>query len=184
MFTPCTNKRVAVFFADGCEEIEGLSVVDVLYRAGIPCDKVSISESLSVTSSHQVTFLTDKLLSQVSFDDYSMLVLPGGLEACEPLMQAVDAFAADGRVLAAICAAPSIYAKRGLLTGKKATSNPGFQHFLSENGANLSQDAVCVDGSFITSQGAGTALKFGLEVVRYLVGNDVAEKVSQGIVLI
>ena len=151
---------------------------------------MSISESLSVTSSHQVTFLTDKLLSQVSFDDYSMLVLPGGLpgttnlEACEPLMQAVDAFAADGRVLAAICAAPSIYAKRGLLTGKKATSNPGFQHFLSENGANLSQDAVCVDGSFITSQGAGTALKFGLEVVRYLVGNDVAEKVSQGIVLI
>ena len=76
------------------------------------------------------------------------------------------------------------YAKRGLLTGKKATSNPGFQHFLSENGANLSQDAVCVDGSFITSQGAGTALKFGLEIVRYLVGNDVAEKVSQGIVLI
>ena len=102
MFTPCTDKRVAVFFADGCEEIEGLSVVDVLYRAGIPCDKVSISDSLSVTSSHQVTFLTDKLLSQVSFDDYSMLVLPGGLpgttnlEACEPLMQAVDAFAADG----------------------------------------------------------------------------------------
>ena len=79
MFTPCTDKRVAVFFADGCEEIEGLSVVDVLYRAGIPCDKVSISDSLSVTSSHQVTFLTDKLLSQVSFDDYSMLVLPGGL---------------------------------------------------------------------------------------------------------
>ena len=135
MFTPCTDKRVAVFFADGCEEIEGLSVVDVLYRAGIPCDKVSISDSLSVTSSHQVTFLTDKLLSQVSF-------------------------------------------------GKKATSNPGFQHFLSENGANLSQDAVCVDGSFITSQGAGTALKFGLEIVRYLVGNNVAEKVSQGIVLI
>ncbi|WP_311396904.1 DJ-1/PfpI family protein, partial [Lancefieldella parvula] len=83
-----------------------------------------------------------------------------------------------------ICAAPSIYAKRGLLQGKKATSNPGFQHFLSENGAKLIQDAVCVDGSFITSQGAGTALKFGLEIVRYLVGNDAAEKVSQGIVLI
>lgn len=121
MFTPCIDKRVAVFFADGCEEIEGLSVVDVLYRAGVPCDKVSISDSLSVTSSHQVTFLTDKLLSQISFDDYSMLVLPGGLpgttnlEACEPLMQAVDAFATDGRALAAICAAPSIYAKRGLL---------------------------------------------------------------------
>ena len=125
MFTPCTDKRVAVFFADGCEEIEGLSVVDVLYRAGIPCDKVSISDSLSVTSSHQVTFLTDKLLSQVSFDDYSMLVLPGGLpgttnlEACKPLMQAVDAFASDGCPLAAICAAPSIYAKRGLLVGKE-----------------------------------------------------------------
>ena len=119
-----------------------------------------------------------------------MLVLPGGLpgttnlEACKPLMQAVDAFASDGRPLAAICAAPSIYAKRGLLVGKVATSNPGFQHFLSENGANLSQDAVCVDGSFITSQGAGTALKFGLEIVRYLVGNNVAEKVSKGIVLI
>lgn len=189
MFIPCTDKKVALFFADGCEEIEGLSVADVMYRAGIVCDKISISDSLKITSSHQITFFVDKLLSQISFDGYAILVLPGGmpgttnLEACEPLMQAVDSFAASHRPLAAICAAPSIFAKRGILQGKRATSNPGFQHVLSEQGVQLVQDPVSVDGPFITSQGAGSALAFGIEIVRLLVGNEVAQKVAQGVVL-
>ena len=119
MFKKQTDNRVAVFFADGCEEIEGLTVVDLLFRAGIPCDMVSVSGSYQVTSSHEVTFLCNKLISEVDINAYAMLVLPGGipgtpnLAATDVLMQAVDTFAAQGKPLAAICAAPSIYAERG-----------------------------------------------------------------------
>ena len=84
-----TDKKAAIFMADGCEEIEALTVVDILYRAGIPLTKVSISDSLSVTSSHEVTFLTDTTVSLLDFDEYDMLILPGGmpgtihLDACQ-----------------------------------------------------------------------------------------------------
>ena len=174
MFKKQTDNRVAVFFADGCEEIEGLTVVDLLFRAGIPCDMVSVSDSYQVTSSHEVTFLCNKLISEVDINAYAMLVLPGGipgtpnLAATDSLMQAVDSFAAQGKPLAAICAAPS---------------NPGFQHVLVEKGALLSKDPVVVDGPFITSQGAGTAVAFGLEIVRYFLGDAAVLRVRDGIAL-
>ena len=187
MFKKQTDNRVAVFFADGCEEIEGLTVVDLLFRAGIPCDMVSVSDSYQVTSSHEVTFLCNKLISEVDINAYAMLVLPGGitpnLAATDVLMQAVDTFAAQGKPLAAICAAPSIYAERGLLSGVRATANPGFQHVLVEKGALLSKDPVVVDGPFITSQGAGTAVAFGLEIVRYFLGDAAVLRVRDGIAL-
>ena len=178
MFKKQTDNRVAVFFADGCEEIEGLTVVDLLFRAGIPCDMVSVSDSYQVTSSHEVTFLCNKLISEVDINAYAMLVLPGGipgtpnLAATDSLMQAVDSFAAQGKPLAAICAAPSIYAERGLLSG-----------VLVEKGALLSKDPVVVDGPFITSQGAGTAVAFGLEIVRYFLGDAAVLRVRDGIAL-
>lgn len=189
MFKKQTDNRVAVFFADGCEEIEGLTVVDLLFRAGIPCDMVSVSDSYQVTSSHEVTFLCNKLISEVDINAYAMLVLPGGipgtsnLAATDSLMQAVDSFAAQGKPLAAICAAPSIYAERGLLSGVRATANPGFQHVLVEKGALLSKDPVVVDGPFITSQGAGTAVAFGLEIVRHFLGDAAVLRVRDGIAL-
>ncbi len=150
MFKKQTDNRVAVFFADGCEEIEGLTVVDLLFRAGIPCDMVSVSYSYQVTSSHEVTFLCNKLISEVDINAYAMLVLPGGipgtpnLAATDTLMQAVDSFAAQGKPLAAICAAPSIYAERGLLSGVRATANPGFQHVLVEKGVGDIDSGVSV----------------------------------------
>ena len=192
MFKQATDSRVAVFIAPGLEEIEGLTVVDLLFRAGIPCDTVAITPERTVTSSHEVTIVCKRSIDDdgFAFDDYDMLVLPGGipgtpnLRACEPLCAEVVARAEAGRPLAAICAAPSIFAELGLLKGRRATSNPGFQHLLAEQGAELLADEpVVVDGNLITSQGAGTAMPFALEIVRHYLGDEAVERVRAGVVL-
>lgn len=192
MFKQESDARVAVFVAPGLEEIEGLTVVDLLFRAGVPCDTVAVTSERQVTSSHEVTIVCDRSIADAgfSFDEYDMLVLPGGipgtpnLRACEPLCAALRDFAAAGRPLAAICAAPSILAELGLLEGRRATSNPGFQHVLAERGAELLADEpVVVDGNLITSQGAGTAMLFGLEIVRHFLGDEAVERVRAGVVL-
>ncbi len=192
MFNQATDARVAVFIAPGLEEIEGLTVVDLLFRAGIPCDTVAITPDRTVTSSHEVTIVCKRSIADegFAFDDYDMLVLPGGipgtpnLRACEPLCAEVVARAEAGRPLAAICAAPSIFAELGVLRGRRATSNPGFQHVLAEQGAELLADEpVVVDGNLITSQGAGTAMLFALEIVRHYLGDEAVERVRAGVVL-
>lgn len=192
MFKQASEKRVAVFVAPGLEEIEGLTVVDLLFRAGIPCDTVAITPDREVTSSHEVRIVCKRSLFDegFSFADYDMLVLPGGipgtpnLRACEPLCAELSARAAAGRPLAAICAAPSILAELGLLEGRRATSNPGFQHVLAERGAVLLADEpVVVDGNLITSQGAGTAMLFALEIVRHYLGDEAVGRVREGVVL-
>ena len=192
MFKQASEKRVAVFVAPGLEEIEGLTVVDLLFRAGIPCDTVAITPERTVTSSHEVTIVCKRSLldEDFSFDDYDMLVLPGGipgtpnLRACAPLCEELAARAAAGQPLAAICAAPSILAELGLLEGRRATSNPGFQHVLAEHGAVLLADEpVVVDANLITSQGAGTAMLFALEIVRHYLGDEAVDRVREGVVL-
>ena len=192
MFKQATDSRVAVFIAPGLEEIEGLTVVDLLYRAGIPCDTVAVTPEHEVTSSHEVAIVCKRSIADegFSFDDYDMLVLPGGipgtpnLRACQPLCDEVVARAGAGRPVAAICAAPSILAELGLLEGRRATSNPGFQHVLSERGAELlPNEPVVVDGNLITSQGAGTAMPFALEIVRHYLGDEAVERVRAGVVL-
>ena len=168
-----TDKKAAIFMADGCEEIEALTVVDILYRAGIPLTKVSISDSLSVTSSHEVTFLTDTTVSLLDFDEYDMLILPGGmpgtihLDACQRLTEQVTAFAKAGKQIAAICAAPSVFARLGLLQGKKATCNPSKEGALKEGGAILTYEQVTVTDNIITSQAMGTAIPFALAIVAH-----------------
>ena len=191
MFKQASDARVAVFVAPGLEEIEGLTVVDVLFRAGIPCDTVAITPERQVTSSHEVTIVCDRSVEDAgfSFGDYDLLVLPGGipgtpnLRACGPLCAALAEFAEEGKPLAAICAAPSILAELGLLEGRRATANPGFQDVLAANGAQVEDAPVVVDGNLITSQGAGTAMAFGLEIVRHFLGDDAVERVAEGVVL-
>ena len=120
--------RTAIFFATGYEEIEALTVVDILRRAGEEITMVSVTDERSVTSSHGVEVTMDKVLSEVNFDETDVIVLPGGmpgtknLEACAALMEQVDAFVQAGKTVAAVCAAPSILGHRGLLKGKKACS--------------------------------------------------------------
>lgn len=190
MFTATTDKRVAVFLAEGMEEIEALTVVDLLYRAGIPCETVSITNSNVATSSHDVSIVCDREIgdTRFDFDDYDMIVLPGGMPGttnlgeCEDLTDQVRRFAADGRQVAAICAAPTILAKLGLLEGRRATCFPNLQDVLVENGATLVQDEVVVDGNITTSKGMGTAIPFGLVIVAHYLGQQTADDLARKIV--
>ena len=187
-----TDKRVAVFFAEGFEEVEAISVVDILFRAGVPCDMVSITGDLQVTSSREVTVVCDRSIEEdgFSFDDYDGLVLPGGipgmpnLSACEPLREALLKHAADGRLVTAICASPSILAELQILRGHRATANPHFQDTVEKNGGTLVADEpVVVDGNVITSQGMATATAFALAIAAHYVDDAVMTHVREGIVL-
>ena len=170
------------------EEVEALATVDVLFRAGIPTTMISVTPERAVTSSHNIVVTCDLTLAEANLADYDMLVLPGGipgtpnLKAVEPLMAAVTERVRAGRPVAAICAAPSILAELGLLEGRQATSNPGFISVLAEHGAQVSQAAVVTDGPVITSRGMGTAIDFGLEIVRHYLGEEAVDDVKAKIV--
>lgn len=179
--------KVYVFLADGFEEIEGLMVVDLLRRAQIDLTTVSIMGKTCVTGRSDISVLADCLFEDVaSFEDGAMLVLPGGmpgttyLEEYQPLQELIRAYNKEGKRLAAICAAPTVYGKMGLLEGKKATCYPGMEDLLL--GAEVSYDPVVTDGNYTTSRGLGTALPFALELISLLSGAETAEKVAKSVV--
>lgn len=183
-----SDKKVALFLANGCEEIEALTVSDILYRAGIPCTSVSITDDTKVVSSHKITIIADTTIDQLNWEEYTMLVLPGGvpgtpnLEACEVLMEHVQEFAADeNRYVAAICAAPSILAHLGLLDGRQATCNPCVTDELAAGGAVTMEQAVVRDGNLITSRAFGTAIPFGLTILEVLTSQENAMQMSEKI---
>lgn len=194
MTTHITNDeqmvKVAAFFADGGEECEALVVLDILHRAGISYSRISITPSLDVVSAHNLQIHCDTSIydPDFSFDEYDVLFLPGGipgtpnLRASEKLCDALLAHHSAHKTIAAICAAPSILAELGILKGKKATSNPGFQHVLAENGAQLTQDYVAQDDNIFTSQGLGTAMDLGLALVEAIKGTDACEAAKKSIV--
>ena len=172
--------------ADGCEEIEGLTVVDIVRRAKMEIVMISITGKREVTSSHQVTFLTDALAAEVDYDTLDGIVLPGGmpgtlnLQADETVNKVIRQFAAEGKLVCAICAAPSVLGAAGILEGKCATCHPGFEEKLT--GARVEEKEVVVDGNVITSRGMGTAIPFALEIVRYFADDETVEQVRKGLV--
>ena len=178
--------KTAIFFATGYEEIEALTVVDILRRAGEEIEMVSVTEERTVTSSHGVTVTMDKVLSEVNFDETDVIVLPGGmpgtknLEACEALMEQVDAFVKAGKTVAAVCAAPSILGHRGHLKGKKACSFPTMESQLE--GADVKQEPAVIDGNIITGRGMGAAIPFGLAILEKLQGKEAADAMGKSIV--
>lgn len=180
--------KVCVFFAEGYEEIEALTVVDILRRGNIDVDMVSVTGAKSVTGSHNITVEMDKLFEEVDFDKTDMIVLPGGgpgtkgLEATEALMKQVDAFYEKGKYIAAICAAPSIFGYRGILNGRKACSYPTFESHLE--GADVSKEPVTVSDNVITSRGMGTALPFALKLLALFAGEEAAQQMKETIVFL
>lgn len=178
--------KVLLFMAEGHEEIEALTVVDLLRRAGIEIETVSVTSNRMVPGSHGIVTVCDQLIEEVDFGSADMLVLPGGmpgtlnLELCQPLMEQVHAFNKAGKTIAAICAAPTVFGKAGLLEGKKATCYPGMEKDLL--GAKVSTDAVCHDGNVITSRGLGTAIPFALEIISTLADAATADKIATSVV--
>jgi 4-methyl-5(b-hydroxyethyl)-thiazole monophosphate biosynthesis len=175
--------RVLVPLAEGFEEIEAVTVVDLLRRAGIEVHTASL-DGPRVTGSHGIALVADIALDAATADDYDMIVLPGGMPGAEHLkndprvISLLRRFAAEGRYTAAICAAPSVLAHAGLLEECAATSFPGFLDANSAPGIRLRDDAVVVDGKVVTSRGAGTAMEFGLALVELLAGAEARRQVQ------
>lgn len=180
------KKKSLIFLADGFEEVEALTVVDLLRRAGIQIDMVSITGNKQVTGSHGIAVQADMLFEEADLTDIDAFVLPGGmpgtrnLEAFEPLIDALKEADRAGKMLCAICAAPLVLGVNHLLEGKKAGCYPGFEKDLL--GAKVSFDAVSKDGNCITSRGMGTAIPFAREIIATLLDEQTAQSVTEAII--
>ena len=176
---------VYCFLADGFEELEAIAPIDMLRRAGVEVITVGVTGK-NVIGSHGITVVADITADEVVFSNsIDAVILPGGmpgtlnLENNETVQRMIDFAAENGKYLCAICAAPSVLGHKNLLTGKKATAFPGFEKDLY--GAEIAEEYVCRDGKFITSRGAGVAVKFGLEIVCALTGEEKSREIEKTI---
>ncbi len=176
------TKKIAVPLAEGFEEIEAVSIIDVLRRANIEVVTVSTSNNLEVTGSHNIKIIADQLFTEINFDEVDMIVLPGGLPGATNLnghaglRKVIVEFNKNNKALGAICAAPLVLGSTGVLKSKRATCYPGFENQMS--GAEATGRNVEVSGNIVTGKGAGMALNFALKIVEMLKGREMAENLS------
>ena len=181
-------KTIFVFLAEGFEEIEALTPVDVLRRAGLSVQTVSVMDEQVVAGAHGVPVLADKMFAEINPEDAEMILLPGGLpgatnlDSHEGLSQLILDFAEADKPLAAICAAPLVLGNRGLLQGKKATCYPGFETYLQ--GAEYTAALVEKDGNIITGKGPGAAMEFAFAIVEKYCGIDKVNELKQGMMIL
>ncbi len=167
--------KVALMMADGTEECEALIVYDLLTRADIKCKLISVQKKSAIVSAHNVAIICDTTIKEVNLDEYDAIVLPGGMPGMEnlynsaELIDAIHNFSQEDKLLAAICASPTILAREGLLDDVHATSYPSFQKYLVREGAVIEPHKTCVkDGNIITAKGLGCAFDFALAIIKYL----------------
>ena len=175
-------KRVLIFLTTGFEEIEALATMDILRRGGVNIQSVSLTGDRTVSGGHQISVITDYLFEEVNFTEAQMLILPGGTVKINEhggLKREILAFAAQGKPVAAICAAPMVLGGLGLLKDKRATCYPGYEKYLT--GAQVTQSSVVVDGNITTGKAAGYTLDFALELLLQLKGKEAAEDIEQKI---
>jgi 4-methyl-5(b-hydroxyethyl)-thiazole monophosphate biosynthesis len=172
--------KAALFMIKGFEETEALCTVDILRRAKINVTTVSLGGGKKITGRSKITVFADALFGEIKDKEFDMLIIPGGTIAYtehEGLLKLVKKHHDEGRKLAAICAAPAVFGKLGLLAGKRALIYPGMEQWLE--GALPSGDIVETDGNITTSKGPGTTVYFALRLVEILVGNEIAENVAE-----
>lgn len=181
--------KVYVFLADGFEEVEALAPIDVMRRAGIEVDTVSIHEDLTVVGAHNIAIMADTILGLCDFDDASLLFLPGGMPGaanlmdCGTLCDLLIKKSREGTALAAICAAPSILGELELLKGRSATCYPGFEEHLL--GADIKDKGFVIkdekdERTIFTACGPAAAFDLGFSIIEYLEGKETADKVREG----
>ena len=175
--------RVLVPLAQGCEELEAVTIVDLLRRAGIDVVTAGL-DTQPVRASRGTVLIPDTSLDAALVNEYDMIVLPGGLPGADHLrddpriIELVSRMHAENRYTAAICAAPRVLARAGLLDNRRATSYPGGIDVADIPGIDYLEDAVVVDGKVVTSRGPGTAMDFALELIELLVGKAKREEVE------
>ena len=180
-------KTVCIFLAEGFEEIEAITPIDVLRRAGIPVETVSVMDDIVVNGAHGVPIVADKMFEEIDEEDIEMILLPGGMPGAtnlyshRGLREMILNFAEAKKPLSAICAAPLVYGRNGLLVGKKATCYPGFESYLK--GAECTSALVQTDGNFITAKGPGAAMAFAYAIVEKYCGIKTVEELKKGMIV-
>ena len=179
--------RVLVPLADGCEELEAVTIIDLLRRGGIEVIVAGLKTGM-VKASRDTQLMPDTTLDAALLEEYDMVVLPGGMPGAQHLkddarvIALIQKMAAAGRYTAAICAAPTVLAEAGVLSGKTATGYPGFLEKMHLADVTLSTEAVVRDGLVVTSRGPGTAMDFALSLVEILAGLETRRQVETGLV--
>lgn len=180
-------KKVLIPLAQGCEELEAITIIDLLRRADIDVTSAGLEDG-PVTCSHKTVIIPDTTLDNVLDKQFDMIVLPGGLPGSDHLrdddrlIELLKKHAANNKFIAAICAAPKALAHAGLLESKKATSFPDVLSSLKLPNTEISSAAVVLDGNIITSRGPGTAMDFSLFLIKLLAGDEVKENVHKQMV--
>lgn len=179
-------KKALIFLAEGFEEIEAVTPLDLLRRAGVDAKFVSLAGTLAVTGSHGVTYQADMLFDEKTAAEADMLILPGGMPGAQHLQdnevlgKLLLRFHEAGKFVCAICAAPMVLGHLGILQDKKATIYPGMEDRLI--GATPVADKVCRDGNVITGRGPGAAVPFALSLIEALAGAETADQIRGDIV--
>jgi 4-methyl-5(b-hydroxyethyl)-thiazole monophosphate biosynthesis len=174
-------KKIIVPLAQGLEEIETITAVDVLRRADIGVTTVSLGD-LKVKGAHDIIIIADMFIDEIDVDGFDGILLPGGMPGSvnlrddERVINMVKSLDKDGKLVSAICAAPIVLERAGVLKGRKATSYPGFGEEMPS--CNYVDDRVVVDNNTITGKGPGAALEFAFEVVDYLAGEEMVNKLK------
>ena len=178
--------KLYIFLADGFEEIEGLTVVDVLRRAGVEVTMVSVMGKKNIVGAHHITLEADALFEECDFSDGDMFVLPGGMPGTlhlgehQYLAELLKKADQEKKGIAAICAAPSVLGDLGLLRSRKATCYPGFEEALT--GAEVVYEETITDGAITTARGMGCAIAFGLAIVARFCGEEKAALLGENVI--
>ncbi len=177
-------KKALVLLAPGFEEIETVTVIDILRRAGVQVTSAGTVDG-AIEGSRKIKVMADVSIDSVSGSDFDLIVLPGGQPGTDNLAgdsrvkKILDEALANDRLISAICAAPSILSSYGYIKGKKATSHPSVQGKMGD--VDYSEARVVVDGRWITSRAPGTAMEFAFQLVALVKGSEMVEKVNQGV---
>jgi 4-methyl-5(b-hydroxyethyl)-thiazole monophosphate biosynthesis len=175
-------RKVIIPLAEGLEEIEAVTNIDVLRRAGVEVTTVCLAEDLKVVGDHGIEITADKNINAVQADDLDGIILPGGMPGAanlrddERVIELVKNLNKANKLVAAICAAPIVLEKAGVIKDKLVTSYPGFEKEVTS--CNYQQDRVVIDENIITARGPGVALEFAIKLVEYLVGSDKAQELK------
>lgn len=177
-----TMNKIAVHLADGFEEIEAVTIIDVLRRAEFEVTIISITQNLEVTGSHNIKITTDQLFEDTNYKTIDMIILPGGMPGSvnlnnhSGLRKEIIEFNINGKQLGAICAAPLVFGELGILKNKNATCYPGFETQLK--GANTTGKNIELAGNIITGKGVGVTMQFALKIVEMFKGKKFAEELA------